>query len=392
MAMEIQTIIIFICVLATVLAGLYIFIICTEIAQVRRTKVEQLHMQTIRPDLESILAAPDFGYDELYSEYVTAARKNIKNKAYRNMLEMVLLEHLEKSGEQYKKRALCVSCDLGFPSLCLSQIKSRNNRNVAFGCRKAGLYQHEEAIPYMLKALSIFSNDTQFQILMGLSRIGDVDAMCRAFQIISGYVIVNERAAFEILEVFSGDKEELYKRMIHCEEEYIATIFIKSLNQDIAKALVEDIVGILENGGKEMRIAAIKAIGKIGQNAPTNYLRNALVDDDWEVRAIAANVLGMQVDLEASKTLASALLDPEWWVRQNAALSLLSYPDCKELFLSVMRTKDAYARDSIVYALENAERLDMLAEIQLMLEKADTEKTEKDGEGILKGERLRQVV
>jgi len=365
--MSIQTVYVLIGVFAAILAGLYIFVIYSKIAQAHRTKVQVTYTQTIRPAVEDLSTAPDADYSELHQTYVAVARKNMKKKAYHTALEAILLEYLEESGQERRQRVLKIAYDLELPCLCLAQIESRNNRNVAFGCRKAGLYQYVEAVPRMLGALSILSSETQFQILMGLSRIGDVNAMCQAFNTISRYIMANERAVSEILEAFPGNKQELFQRMIHSEEEYVAALFIKSLDRDVMKFLAGDITGILESGGKEMRIAAIKAIGSMDENIPIVQLREALTDEDWEVRAMAAKALGAQVDPEGGAALATALHDPEWWVRQNAAFALLSYPDCEELFLSMIETKDAYARDSIVNALESAEKSYILVKIQQAL-------------------------
>lgn len=365
--MSIQALLILIYVLAAILTGLYVFIILTKIAQARREKVRQVHLRAIMPGLEGFFAAPDSGRDESMRAFVQSAHKKIKQKAYRTALESVLLEYLEEPDKERRQRILSLSYALGLPRLCLPQIGSRSNRNVAFGCRKAGLYRCEDAVPYILGTLSILSSDTQFQILMGLSRIGDANAMYQAFHTISQHVIVNERAVSEILKAFAGDKHALYKHMIHCEEEYITTLFLKSLDKDLAAALAGDIVEVLNGGGKEVRIAAIKALGKIEHNVSAYPLRRALGDSEWEVRAIAAKALGVLIDPDAGEALASALRDPEWWVRQNAALSLLAYPDCEKLIASAVQTGDAYARDSIVYALENSERRDILSKLQSVL-------------------------
>lgn len=362
--MSIQTLFNLIGILTTILAGLYVFAIFTKMSQNRRLKAEQIYRRAITADLDRLLMAPDADYNELFQAFVTDSLNNIKKKACRVMFDKVLLEYLEESGSERRQKLLALADALGYPALCMPQIKSRSSRNIASGCRKAGLYQYKEAIPHMLEALSILSGDTQFQILMGLSRLGDVEAMCQAFNAISRHTIVNERTVCEILEAFSGDKYALYKLMIHCEEEYIAALFLKSLESDLAADLAGDIVDILNSGGKEVRIAAIKAIGKIKEIAPAYHLRKALRDDEWEVRAIAAKALGQLIDPDAGEALAAALHDPEWWVRQNAAASLLSYPACEELFASVMRTKDAYAWDSIVYALESAKRQDILLKLQ----------------------------
>lgn len=350
--MSLNTLFLIILALGITLAGIFVLIICTKVWQARQIRVQGSYRQAIKPDLEKLLGAPDSDYEKLLEAYMRGARTKTKSKTYTAVLETVLLEYLTNPGSEEWGRALSISYDLGLPRLCLSQIKSRNSRKVSFGCRRAGLYRYKEAVPYMFKALDILASDTQFQILMGLSRIGDVSAMQQAFDSISRYVIVNERAAFEILSAFSGDKHSLYKYIINNSVDYVTVLFLKAIDGDTAKKLMGDIVSLLNSGGKELRAAAIKAIGKMGKDAPTKFLVRALDDPDWEVRAISAKILGILKDPGAGAALAKAIQDPEWWVRQNAVEAIFSYPECEELLLEVIKSKDAYACDSINYALE----------------------------------------
>lgn len=359
--MLIKNLYIMIGALAGVLACTYVFIIYTKMIQNRRNRLQQMHMTTIQHDLNKLLTIADSDYAHYLEEYLTAIQLRVKNRSFRTALETALLDHLAEARQEDTQRLLAVAYALNFPSLCMSQIRSRSNRNVAFGSRKAGLFQYKEAIPFMLDALSIFSSDTQFQILMGLSRMGDVDAMETAYNKIGNYVMVNERSVYEIMEAFTGDMRELCRRMIHCEMDFISALFLKSLDRDTAIALSEDIMDIIKSGGKEQRIAAIKAIALTEDGTYARHLLPTLEDSDWEVRAISARTLGKIKVPEVSGALSSAIYDSEWWVRQNAASSLLSYPDCEEIFTSVMDSKDSYAKDSVIFALENAGRNDMLA-------------------------------
>lgn len=78
--MSIQTVYVLIGVFAAILAGLYIFVIYSKIAQAHRTKVQATYTQTIRPAVEDLSTAPDADYSELHQAYVAAARKNMKKR------------------------------------------------------------------------------------------------------------------------------------------------------------------------------------------------------------------------------------------------------------------------------------------------------------------------
>lgn len=378
--------------LIATLIGLFAFIIYTRFARARKTITENNHRLAIIPELESVLNAADSDYAALLDAYLKEAKTKIKSKTYSSTIEAVLLEQLEAPGSKNWQRALSISYELGFPQLCLSQIKSRLNRNIAFGCRKAGLYRYKPAIPDMLSALAVFSSDTQFQILMGLSRIGDVFAIRMAFDIINQYVIVNERAVFEILSAFSGDRHELFSEMIHSKTEYVSALFLKSMEKENVEVLIEEIMQIFYNGGKEMRIAAIRALMKMEKDAPAEQMIRALSDDDWEIRAMAAKALGVSVHPDAESALAAALRDSEWWVRQNAAAALLAYPDCDKLFLAVSGERDAYALDSMIHVLENTDKVELLSKIRSITSELTEESSEEIETGKLEDERVQLPV
>lgn len=359
-----ETVYLMMLTLALLLTGLYVFIIATASLQARRAKLRQSYLQAIKPALETVLNAPAKGADARVDAYLQQVKTQMKKSACRAVLEEILLEYLEQpKPKPNQQRALTIALALELPQHCLKQVKSRQAREVAQGCRKAGLYQYRQALPDMQKALFTVSGETQFQLLMGISRMGEVSALCQAFETISQNVIVNERAAFEILAAFSGDKLELYSRMFHCRTEYVAMLFLKSADQAIAKALAGDISAVLHSGTKEMRIAAIRAMAKLEQDAPVEILVQALADADWEVRALAAKTLGMLTDPAVAAALSLALCDTEWWVRQHAAASLLADPDHVQLFLAAAETGDTYALDSILHVLEHADKQDLISKL-----------------------------
>lgn len=362
-----ETVYLMMMVLALLLGGLYIFIFVTARVKAYQAKVRQKDLQIIKPALDLLLAATevsDTDVDLKFNAYFGQAQTQRKSNACRAILEELLLEHLEHTQQaEHRQRALTVAFALGLPQRCLIQINSRKARNVALGCRKAGLYQYREAIPHMQKALLTVSGETQFQILMGISRMGEVTELCRAFEMISQQIIINERAVFELLSAFSGDKLELYSRMFRCQTEYIVILFLKSADKAVVESLSKEISAMLGNGSKEMRIAAIRAMAKMGQNAPVESLIQTLEDADWEVRALSAKTLGRLTGTAAAMALSSALRDDEWWVRQNAAAALLSAPDHDQLFLSAAETGDIYALDSIIYVLERAGKGELIAKI-----------------------------
>lgn len=358
-----QALVFIIKLMGLILAGLYIFLIFIKIANSNKARLLDERMQIIIPALKGLFDSPGGGNSEMLNAYIAETQVKIKSKSYRDTFETVLLNFLEDENQTANPIILLIAYEIGLPQLSLKQIKKRGNRSISFGCRKAGLYHYRDAIPDMLAALDALSSSTQYQILMGLSRIGDIEAMRDAFKKISKFVIVNERAIYDILSAFTGNKLELFRLMLAFEDEYVAAIFLKAIEPDVAISLKWDIVTFLMNGTKELRVAAAKAFCKMGKDAPAEYLIRALSDDDWEVRAISAKALGELECPAAGDALVTAMSDCEWWVRQNSAAALLSHPDCTKLFLRAAQKRDVYSLDSMMHVLENTEKQYLLSKL-----------------------------
>jgi HEAT repeat protein len=73
----------------------------------------------------------------------------------------------------------------------------------------------------------------------------------------------------------------------------------------------------------EVRIAAVRALGRLQHPAAEPALANALSDVAWPVRAAAAEASGLANLSRLSDPLAALLSDPEWWVRFRAADALV---------------------------------------------------------------------
>lgn len=87
---------------------------------------------------------------------------------------------------------------------------------------------------------------------------------------------------------------------------------------------------------KEVRIAAFKALGTLGDPAAGPVLMEGLKDETWEIRAQAARGLGRCQVQEAIPLLADGLWDPQAWVRHNAGQSLtLLGPEGRRALLAV---------------------------------------------------------
>ena len=319
-----------------------------------------LEKQRAKEKISAFVDLPEDQFSKDLEEFAFDAMNGKKN--YLKAIDEYLLSTLENPGIRNRERLISVARRLGFIDECVEQISDENRRVSAHGSRRAGLYNVKEAIDGMKSVLDKLYTENQFEILMSLARIGQAEPMQLAFDKIKQYIIINERGIIEILSVFpkGTEKEKLFRNMIHCDTAYITALFLKALDREMARLLVQDIVSVLSSGEKEVRAAAVKALGSLGEEAPAEALVGALKDDSWEIRALAAKALSFAKDRESGGALLGALHDAQWWVRQNAANSLAGREDYREIFLEAAKSDDKYAIDSIIHALEKKGDTDTL--------------------------------
>lgn len=102
----------------------------------------------------------------------------------------------------------------------------------------------------------------------------------------------------------------------------------------------------------EMRIACIRALGKLGGRDACSVIRAGFSDPDWRVRAIAAR-FSYLCDASVIDFLERLLEDPSYYVRINAAHALASFgaPGRERLQAVIRHTSDPFARKVARYVL-----------------------------------------
>lgn len=108
-----------------------------------------------------------------------------------------------------------------------------------------------------------------------------------------------------------------------------------------------EVLELLARGDDEERIAAARALGRLGGVSSIPPLIEALhAPDNWPLRAQAARALGRLGAEEASRALSERLTDQAWWVRKPAARALrrLGPTGIAELN-SALALDDRYARE-----------------------------------------------
>ncbi len=105
----------------------------------------------------------------------------------------------------------------------------------------------------------------------------------------------------------------------------------------------------------DTRVAAARALGRLGMGESIPGLMLALADDAWPVRAQAASALGRLRAAPAVEALTQRVTDRAWWVRHHAAyaLALLGAEGRDALCELIARSPDPYAREMAREALDH---------------------------------------
>ncbi len=110
----------------------------------------------------------------------------------------------------------------------------------------------------------------------------------------------------------------------------------------------------LRDRDAEVRAAAAKAIGHVGDASAVALLASALSDPVWFVRLQVARALGARAHHRAVRPLVSALTDESWQVRAVAADALrrLGDPAVPALTDCLFSSRDRYAKEQVVEELQ----------------------------------------
>jgi len=330
---------------------LYFYLIFEKAIELIRYRIRKKNEAQVFEFVDSLVL--NLEEDNLTREQIIEIKRIITNKIKMDLFEERIIYYFTLyRGEIIKKLTKLVE-DLGIVEIELENLKSKNLYKVSLTLKKLGEFRSKRAIEGILETLKIESTDVKYNALLALSKIGDEKAFIKAFENLSGNILLSERSLIEIIDDFEGDKQYVYKEMFNSKDNYLASIFIKSASNFMDISLNEIAVKFLKEDNKEKKIAAIKLIGNTADVRFIDEIIKCLEDETWEVRAVAAKVLERFSDERAVIPLVKALSDKVWFVRYNAAISLIKIPGGIDAIDEVMKGEDRFAKDIILYAAQN---------------------------------------
>lgn len=210
--------------------------------------------------------------------------------------------------------------------------------------------------PYLLDLLRDSTPIIQYSAAYSAAKLGT--APC-ANAIIDEMNQVNRFLRLPFHEALSrGDPQifqHLESRLENDTNSYAQVSCLEVLSDHMNAHVAELARKDLYTTNKNLRLAAIRALGHYSNPQSVSSLISLLKDPEWEIRAIAARSLGYLGAKEALSELSLLLKDKIWWVRMNSAIALKRLGNEGKKILEEQKDPHAYEIAQYVLKLTNYE-------------------------------------
>lgn len=231
------------------------------------------------------------------------SRHTVWEEEYVKRLEELMMEYLKKNSFYCKINALQALCSFGRPESIINALELQDRDTIEI---------HEKIMTEIL-----FSYKGDHEQLIGL--------LWQRFDVFSERM---KLALLNYIRFRSGNwKQEMYRIMT-------------DVRQD-----------------KELRLAAIRYFAKYPWEEVRKDLLAMVLSKDpqqWEAAAISATALASYDGEDVVQSLMSAMGSSNWYIRYNASASLEAHGLGYSQLLDIIRGSDRYAREMVLYRLEES--------------------------------------
>ncbi|MCE5342102.1 MAG: HEAT repeat domain-containing protein [Eubacteriales bacterium] len=230
--------------------------------------------------------------------------------------------------------------------------------------RLAGLLQNREfesSIIPLMKA-HIGNLDLQYAGFLALSMMGNRDSLVLLCSDPSFTRLLSYRSLKEICNVYSGDKQFLYEKMIDSQDYYIRRIMIKSIGTEGFTTFAPRLLPMLDDTDANLLCDVVRALGQLRFAAAGPRIAAFVKSENWTLRNVMVKALA-EIDAETYlPELTECLKDREWWVRYNSAKELCAHVPLNRLEEILLTLNDLYAQEILRFALQEANMMGKGAE------------------------------
>lgn len=278
----------------------------------------------------------------------------------RKVLQYVLIHRSFGEKKSVVRKIASAYEQMGFADVDLRRMRNLFWWNRAEGARCLGQMRIERASPYLLRALKDRVLEVRLISAWALGRIGNPDVILPMLEsLANASKIAGMRLSSTIFEL--GEKAVGVLTHVVAHPDPAVRLLVAHLLGELQspKATADIIHMSRKEEDKEVRIAACKAMGTIGDRKAAPVLIKLLADEAWEIRAQAAKALGRIGVISAIAHLQRAMCDGAWWVRKNSgeALAQMKKKGIEALHKVRQDSPDRFARDMAAQWLDEIDDL-----------------------------------
>lgn len=259
-----------------------------------------------------------------------------------------LRELMIEDGGAHKKKFADLFDKFGMPAFYRARLRSR----LWWRRGEAGLALGEAGRMEMLGDVAELLDDRFHSVRLkaanALAYMGSESSITYLLEHLDGLGYVSVQWLKDIFALILVDKPDVAVMML--TDKGLPVMIVKAVIEtygDLPEAKNSEAVAELvtdESRDIELRISAVKALGRLKKH--DGAIRAALKSPSWEMRAAAAKALGDLGDPTAIPKLEQLLSDTSWWARVNSANALSRLgPDGIEALRKSLNGGDDFARD-----------------------------------------------
>lgn len=204
----------------------------------------------------------------------------------------------------------------------------------------------------IVEVLRRFRDDAEVRRLglLALSLLGcgaELSLVCADARLTSD---ISFRTLQGIFASYGGSKRELFSRLLDtANDKYVRRACIKRAGLDGIEELAPRIAEYLDDGDRNLRIDAVRALGQLKYESAGETLALMAESSSWEIRSAVVTALS-EIDRDAYREqIINGIFDSEWWVRRHAAEALADSPDLEALLERVRASGDRFAAETLAY-------------------------------------------
>jgi len=223
-------------------------------------------------------------------------------------------------------------------------------------CYTMGILGTEEAVTHLMRRLTDSNPKVVSSAIIALGELRNRNAAVALLDLYYRCTLPQAWLIAAILPFFGNETYMHIKPLL--DDENLPSARLILLIKVVSGFRLSESLEVLqrlyrENSSLDVRINSLLAIGKINDLFAVKTVIDALTDPEWQIRAVACNLIGDMAIKGAIDRLISLLTDESWFVRKNSAAALVSLGRIGILGLfTALNSDDRYARDMVVQTLQ----------------------------------------